>query len=99
MNEDVGTPTQAVMKERLQHLSVVEDAQAQTTPDYQRWLDMRLDRWLIDWTLRTGRERTAGKITAEKDIHVSHPQLIVLGLTDVPSRPLWMWTCLWISGG
>ena len=77
MNEGVGTPTQAVMKERLQHLSVVEDAQAQTTPEYQRWSDTRLDRWLVDWTLRTGRERTAGKITTEKDIHVSSPQLAV----------------------
>jgi len=77
MNEGVGIPTQAVMKERLQHLSVVEDAQAQTTPEYHRWSDTRLDRWLIDWTLRTGRERTAEKITTEKDVHVSYPQLIV----------------------
>jgi len=69
LNENVGTPTQAVMKERLQHLSVVEDAQTQITPEYQRWSDTRLDRWLIDWTLRTGRERTAKKITAEKGIH------------------------------
>lgn len=70
LNENIGTPTQAVMKERLHHLSVVEDAQAQTTPEYQRWSDMRLSRWLIDWTLRTGREKTAKKITAEKGIHV-----------------------------
>ncbi|KAF9787953.1 CTLH/CRA C-terminal to lish motif domain-containing protein [Thelephora terrestris] len=69
LNENVGTPTQAVMKERLEHLSVVEDAESQTTPEYQRWSDTRLDRWLIDWTLRTGRERTAKKLTAEKDIH------------------------------
>jgi macrophage erythroblast attacher len=71
------------MKERLHHLSVLEDAQAQTSPEYQRWSDTRLDRWLIDWTLRTGRERTAKKITAEKDIHVYHPQLIVGELTDI----------------
>ena len=77
MNESVGIPTQAVMKERLQHLSVVEDAQAQTTPEYQRWSDTRLDRWLIDWALRTGRERTAEKITAEKGINVSYPWPIV----------------------
>jgi macrophage erythroblast attacher len=77
MNENVGTPTQAVMKERLQHLSDVEGAQAQTTPEYQRWSDTRLDRWLIDWTLRTGRERTAKKITTEKGIHVIHPQSIL----------------------
>ena len=72
LNENVGTPTQSVIRERLQHLSVVEDAQSQATPEYQRWSDTRLDRWLIDWTLRTGRERTAKKITAEKGIHVSH---------------------------
>jgi len=71
------------MKERLQHLSVVEDAQTQITPEHQRWSDTRLDRWLIDWTLRTGRERTAKKIAAEKDIHVSQPQPIVRELTDV----------------
>lgn len=85
MNESVGIPTQAVMKERLQHLSVVEDAQAQTTPEYQRWSDTRLDRWLIDWTLRTGRERTAEKITTEKGINVSCPQSIDRELADVPS--------------
>lgn len=71
MNENVGTPTQAVMKERLEHLSVAEDAESQTAPEYQRWSDARLDRWLIDWTLRTGRERTAKKLTAEKGIHAS----------------------------
>lgn len=60
------------MKERLEHLSIMEDSQSQTTPEYQRWSDTRLDRWLIDWTLRTGRERTAKKITAEKGIHVSY---------------------------
>jgi len=69
LNDNVGTPTQAVMKERLEHLSVVDGAESQTTPEYQRWSDTRLDRWLIDWTLRTGRERTAKKLTGEKDIH------------------------------
>ena len=68
------------MKERLQHLSVVEDAQTQTTPEYQRWSDTRLDRWLVDWTLRTGRERTAKKIAAEKGIYVSQPSQLLASL-------------------
>jgi len=72
------------MKERLEHLSVVEDAQTQATPEYRRWSDTRLDRWLIDWTLRTGRERTAKKITAEKGIHVRRSQLTIWDLTYVP---------------
>ena len=77
LNENVGVPTQGVMKERLEHLSVVEETESQTTPEYQRWSDTRLDRWLIDWTLRTGRERTAKKLTAEKNIHVCHSHSIV----------------------
>jgi macrophage erythroblast attacher len=84
LNENVGVPTQGVMKERLEHLSVVEEVETQTTPEYQRWSDTRLDRWLIDWTLRTGRERTAKKLTAEKNVHVIQSQLIVPEFADVP---------------
>lgn len=69
------------MKERLHHLLVVEDAQTQATPEYQRWSDTRLDRWLVDWALRTGRERTAKKITTEKGIYVRQP-------SQLPAHPL-----------
>lgn len=31
---------------------------------------MRLDRWLVDWALRNGKERTARSIAAEKKLEV-----------------------------
>ncbi|KAG7086640.1 hypothetical protein E1B28_002581 [Marasmius oreades] len=38
------------------------------TPEFARWADTRLDRWLIDWCLRNGKEKTARHIAQEKKI-------------------------------
>lgn len=58
------------MKERLQHLSIVEALQSENDPDFARWADTRLERWLVDWALRNGKERTARQIAQERGIEV-----------------------------
>ncbi|KAI0064381.1 hypothetical protein BV25DRAFT_1800895 [Artomyces pyxidatus] len=68
LQDSAGSPTQDVMRERLQHLNAVEDVQSPKDPEYTRWEDTRLDRWLVDWVLRHGKERTARKIAQEKGI-------------------------------
>jgi macrophage erythroblast attacher len=57
------------MRERFQHLLEIEGVQANTLA-FSRWADTRLDRWLIDWALRNGREATARQLAREKDISV-----------------------------
>ena len=74
MQDAAGAPTLGVMRERLQHLAAVEDIESTTTPDFTRWADVRLDRWLVDWCLRHGKEKTARMIAAQKGIEVRpHP--------------------------
>ncbi|KAI0764574.1 CTLH/CRA C-terminal to lish motif domain-containing protein [Trametes elegans] len=68
MQESAGKPTLNVMRERLQHLRAVEDLDSTTSPDFLRWADIRLDRWIVDWALRNGKEKTARMIAAEKGI-------------------------------
>ncbi|KAF7325858.1 hypothetical protein MKEN_00436500 [Mycena kentingensis (nom. inval.)] len=63
-----GKPTQDVIRERLQHLAAVETVPSTADPDFGRWADTRLDRWLVDWALRSGRERTARQIAKERHI-------------------------------
>lgn len=70
LQEATGKPTQDVMRERLHHLATVEALQSTSGPEYNRWADARLDRWLVDWSLRSGMENTARKIAKEKDIEV-----------------------------
>jgi macrophage erythroblast attacher len=69
--QDTATiPTQEIMKERLRHLAAVESMQTVNEPEFCRWADTRLDRWLVDWALRKGKEKTAKKIASEKAIEV-----------------------------
>ncbi|KAI0332824.1 hypothetical protein GY45DRAFT_1320396 [Cubamyces sp. BRFM 1775] len=68
MQESAGKPTLNVMRERLQHLGAVEALESTNTPEFTRWADIRLDRWLVDWSLRNGKEKTARKIAAEQGI-------------------------------
>ena len=70
MQESAGKPTLNVMRERLQHLGAIEALESSNTPEFTRWADIRLDRWLVDWSLRNGKEKTARKIAAEQGIEV-----------------------------
>ena len=58
------------MRDRILHLNNVDDLQSAGDSDYVRWTDIRLDRWLVDWALRHGKEHTARVIAQEKNIEV-----------------------------
>lgn len=58
------------MRERLHHLAAVEALQNENGSEFTRWADTRLDRWLVDWALRNGKEKTARKIAEDKNIEV-----------------------------
>jgi len=68
LQENNGRPTLDVTHERLQHLALIEALPTTNCPDFSRWADTRLDRWLVDWTLRTGRDKTARKLAQERCI-------------------------------
>jgi hypothetical protein len=59
------------MRERFEHLSAIESAAAGgACSTFPEWPDTRLDRWLVDWALRNGKEQTARKIAREKSLEV-----------------------------
>ncbi|KAI0918518.1 hypothetical protein AcV5_002490 [Taiwanofungus camphoratus] len=68
LHSSAGSPTLNVMRERLQHLTAIEDMQSATGPEFARWADTRLDRWLVDWALRNGKEKTARMIAEDRSI-------------------------------
>lgn len=70
MQESAGAPTLSVIRERLQHLATVEEIESSSSPEFTRWADIRLDRWIVDWCLRNGKEKTARMIAAQKGIEV-----------------------------
>lgn len=71
LQESNGKPTLDVIQERVRHLATLETLPTTNRPDFSRWADTRLDRWLVDWTLRAGRNRTARKLAQERGIEVS----------------------------
>lgn len=73
LHENAGVPTQTVMRERLTHLSELENFHSRDDASFGRWADTRLDRWLVDWALRAGKDKTAKKIAREKGIEVRIP--------------------------
>ncbi|KAF7972879.1 hypothetical protein HWV62_16666 [Athelia sp. TMB] len=69
LHESAGKPTLAVLRARLTHLDLLPSPG--TTPDpaaLDRWADTRLERWLVDWALRTGKPRTAAALARERGI-------------------------------
>ena len=59
------------MRERLEHLAAVEAMSlSPNSAEFNRWADTRLDRWLVDWALRNGKEKTAMKLAEDKGIKV-----------------------------
>ncbi|KAJ7664299.1 CTLH/CRA C-terminal to lish motif domain-containing protein [Mycena rosella] len=68
LHDTAGKPTQDVIRERLQHLATIENIPTANDPEFGRWADTRLDRWLVDWALRNGKEKTARMIAKEKHI-------------------------------
>ncbi|KAH8108782.1 CTLH/CRA C-terminal to lish motif domain-containing protein [Phellopilus nigrolimitatus] len=68
LHETSGVPTQNVMRERFNHIADLESFQSRDDPSFSRWADTRIDRWLVDWALRNGKEQTARKIAEEKGV-------------------------------
>ena len=59
------------MRKRLQHLNSLETMSGRGDVEFSQWADTRLDRWLVDWALRTGKEKTARQIAHDRGIEVS----------------------------
>lgn len=49
-------------------MAAVENIPMANDPEFGRWADTRLDRWLVDWALRNGKDKTAKMIAKEKHI-------------------------------
>lgn len=64
-------PAHAAMRRRLNHLAAFESLCSTDQPEFSEWADTRLDRWLVDWALRTGKEDTAKAIAEHGGIEVS----------------------------
>lgn len=59
------------MRARTQHIATLESMNSTADPGWPAWADNRLDRWIVDWTLRTGRIETASMLAQEKGIEVT----------------------------
>ncbi|KAH6917944.1 macrophage erythroblast attacher isoform 1 [Coprinopsis sp. MPI-PUGE-AT-0042] len=68
LQETLGKPTLDVLRERLNHLATIDSNDPPSAVEFSRWADTRLDRWLVDWCLRTGKESTARLIAQDKGI-------------------------------
>lgn len=88
MQKNDNVPVQAAMRRRLDHLSTFETLTSTNQPGYAEWADIRLDRWLVDWALRNGKEVSARSLAVARDIEVrrhsdsieprvSHPASVV----------------------
>lgn len=95
LQDTAGKPTLDVTRERLQHLMTVETLQTTGSLDFSRWADTRLDRWLVDWALRTGRENTARTLAQDRNIEVRNSVKFShqLMAPTTCSRPLWTLIC------
>jgi macrophage erythroblast attacher len=70
VQDTAGSSTKSVMRERIQHIKFIDTLQSTDGAQFSGWAECRLDRWLVDWSLRRGKEKTARRIAAEKGIEV-----------------------------
>ncbi|KAK7049249.1 GID complex subunit containing RING finger motif [Paramarasmius palmivorus] len=70
LHDTAGKPTQDVMRKRFEYLARLESISGTNAPDFAAWSDKRLDRWLVDWCLRNGKENTAKQIARDKEIEM-----------------------------
>lgn len=68
LHQTSGSPTQKVIRERLNHLDIAENANSADSPVFSEWCDTRLNRWLVDWALRNDKQATARSIAKSKGI-------------------------------
>ncbi|EJD51138.1 hypothetical protein AURDEDRAFT_111798 [Auricularia subglabra TFB-10046 SS5] len=68
VHETTNVPNQQTLKHRLEHIAALDACSLRTDPEFQQWAATRLDRWLVDWALRGGRQETARQLAVEKSI-------------------------------
>lgn len=58
------------MRTRFSHLQALEEPSdlTQTSTEYSRWANIRLNRWLVDWCLRMGNVQTARALAESNDL-------------------------------
>ena len=71
------------MRERFKHISTLESFTSRDYPGFNRWSDTRIDRWLVDWSLRNGKEQTARMIAEDRNIEVGMVLKYFIALTNV----------------
>jgi len=62
------TSAHVAMKRRLDHLAAFECVASTEQQEFSEWAGTRLDRWLVDWGLRNGREETAKSVACRQGI-------------------------------
>lgn len=65
VHEKGTTPNIAALRSRSHHLDELEKMDES---EQELWMDTRLDRWLVDWSLRHGHARTAAAIAEQRKI-------------------------------
>jgi hypothetical protein len=68
----------------VEHIQELEAFPTADSVEYNQWTDTRLDRWLVDWALRTGKPETARSLTKAKGLEVSTFYLRTTVLILVP---------------
>lgn len=70
LNEKSGNPTLFALQKRVDHVQELENFTTTDSPEFAKWSDTRLDRWLVDWALRTNKPETAKSLARAKEIEV-----------------------------
>lgn len=65
LEDTSGKQTLSVLRSRLSSLNAIS---SNPSGDHSTFFDTRMDRWLVDWALRTGNIETAKCIAQQQDI-------------------------------
>jgi macrophage erythroblast attacher len=75
------------LRERYRHLATVE-SDSVSEAEYGQWAEKRLDRWIVDWALRNGKEKTARMIAQHKGVEVRVSVRLHLGVINSRDQTL-----------
>lgn len=64
-------PMQLALRARTDHLVALESITSPTSQEYAEWTDTRMDRWVVDDMLRSGRFKSGEALAKAKGIEVS----------------------------
>lgn len=65
------SPMQQAMRARTDHLVGLESIPSTSSLEYAQWSETRMDRWLVDSMLRSGRFNSGKALAQAKHIEVS----------------------------